>query len=222
MSKRFSVHFNKSCKDFGALQIICNCTSHFCYGGFENFKKKASLVCFHWILHLSISFLFVELTYAAIRVLLFAFYFSIAFFVFSLQSQNAEQELQQAKTLMEDQARTIDEHKRRINKVFEKAEPLKVRIKDKWLMHQAWDSGRKWGVRGPCFTVLLHFGKTSYVHGASVLGMISVFKKYCCQLSSKPANPFPVNTADCLCNISGKIYFPCDICILLFRKSLIH
>lgn len=64
-------------------------------------------------------------------MLLLAFYFSIAFFVFSLQSQNAEQELQQAKTLMEDQARTNDEHKRRINKVFEKAEPLKVRIKAK-------------------------------------------------------------------------------------------
>lgn len=41
------------------------------------------------------------------------------------QSQNAEQELQQAKTLMEDQARTNDQHKRRVNKVFEKAEPLK-------------------------------------------------------------------------------------------------
>lgn len=159
MSKRFSVHFNKSCKDFGALQIICNCTSRFCYGGFENFKKKASLVCFHWILHLSISFLFVELTYAALRVLLFAFYFSIAFFVFSLQSQNAEQELQQAKTLMEDQARTNNEHKRRINKVFEKAEPLKVRIKAKWLMHQAWDSGRKWGVRGPCLPYCCTFAR---------------------------------------------------------------
>ena len=94
-------------------------------------SKKAILVCFHWILHLSISFLLVELTYTAIRMLLFAIYFCINFFVFPLQAQNAEQELQQAKTLMEDQARTNDDHKRRIDKVIEKAEPLKVRIKAK-------------------------------------------------------------------------------------------
>ena len=74
-------------------------------------------------------------------MLLFAIYFSIDFFVFPLQTQNAEQELQQAKTLKDDQSRTNDDHERRISKVFEKAEPLKVRIKAKWLTHQAWDSG---------------------------------------------------------------------------------
>ena len=66
----------------------------------------------------------VELTYAAMP---FTFFTNL--FVFSLQSQNAEQELQQAKTLLEDQTRTNADHKRKIREVIEEAEPLKVRIK---------------------------------------------------------------------------------------------
>ena len=51
-------------------------------------------------------------------------------YLFFLQTQNAQQELQKAMTLVEDQTRTNDDHKRKISEVFEKAEPLKVRIKD--------------------------------------------------------------------------------------------
>lgn len=66
------------------------------------------------------------------------------------------------------------------------------------------------------------------VPGASVLGMISVFTKH--WLFFEVGNSvqileilFPVNTDDCFCSISGKLYFfSCVICILLFRKSLSH
>lgn len=62
-------------------------------------------------------------------MLLSPVYFSRNLFLFSLQTQTAEQELQQAVTFIEDQTRTNDDHERKISEVFEKAEPLKVRIK---------------------------------------------------------------------------------------------
>lgn len=130
--KGFLCVFINIAKGFSALQIICNRSSLFSYGGFEKFKKRQAWPgFFYWISNLFISFLLVELTYSAKQLLLFAFYFSINFFVSPLQTQNAEEELQRAKRLMEDQARTNDDHKRRIDKVIEKAEPLKVRIKAK-------------------------------------------------------------------------------------------
>ena len=84
------------------------------------------------------------------------------------------------------------------------------------------------GARDPCFTVLLHFvlwldkscswchcpGYDFRIYTANISFSLNL------GLSSIPTNPFPLNTGDCLCNISGKIYLSRDIYILLFRKSL--